>query len=123
MQFDGIYGALRLMELALENGGSLRGLLHDLPELHRKQRTVSVDWRDKGKVLRTLSESYPQAELGDGIRLNTDKGWVWVRPSGERAECSVISESMNAEFAGELCDDLARRIQAIVNPANPQGVH
>lgn len=123
LQFDGIYGALRLMELASENGGSLRGLLHGLPELHRKQRTVSVDWRDKGKVLRTLSESYPQAELGDGIRLNTDKGWVWVRPSGERAECSVISESMNAEFAGELCDDLARRIQAIVNPANPQGVH
>lgn len=123
LQFDGIYGALRTMELATEANVSLRSLLRELPELHRRQRVVNVDWRDKGRVLRVLSESYPQAELKDGLKLSTDKGWVWVRPSGERAECRVVSESMNAEFAGELCEDLARRIQAIANAESPGTVH
>ena len=79
---------------------------------------MPVDARAKGRVLRALAENQPEAELSDGISIRTDGGWVWIAPSGEHAECTVVGEASDAEFARELCDFYASEIERLAKMEN-----
>ncbi len=103
MHTDGLYAALQLIEHLMVAGLTLRGLLRRLPQLHRASRAVPVELRDKGALLRRLSEKFPDADLSDGIRLDDERGWAWVSPGGDLRQCMIVAESYKAELAGELC--------------------
>ena len=118
LHYDGIYAALRVAELLSRGGWTLPDWRKAMPEICRQTRTVPVDARAKGRVLRALAENQPEAELSDGISIRTDGGWVWIAPSGEHAECTVVGEASDAEFARELCDFYASEIDRLAKMEN-----
>lgn len=120
IRYDALYAALAVLEHLTASQLPLRQLLLGMQTLYRRVRSVPVDWRDKGRVLRALSELEPGADLMDGLSVENDRGWAWVSPSSDRAECLVVSESVDMEAAKELCDLFAGRIQTIVNQGKSQ---
>ncbi|NLG25358.1 MAG: hypothetical protein GX558_08375, partial [Clostridiales bacterium] len=116
LRFDGLYAALTVLSLLSGRGLTLREWRGQMPKVMRREKVVPVDWRDKGRVLRALAEGEENADLTDGVSVAKDGAWVWVSPSPDRAECSVISEAADMEAAGELCDFYVGKIQKAARP-------
>ena len=109
---DGL-AALFLIAEALK-GGTLPDLLRDLPETHIMIRDVSCRLRDKGRILHTLCDrtKLPHT-LGEGVRIQHERGFATITPDAHRSMVRVVSESGDSEFAQELCDFYLGQIQRI----------
>jgi len=59
------------------------------------------------------TEHSMQRQLIDGVRVRHDNGWVLVRPRHSTPGFKIICESMNEEYAEELADMYARKIESI----------
>ena len=46
---------------------------------------------------------------GDGLRLRSGEGWVYLAPLARRAALRVVAEGPDLELAAELCDFYAHR--------------
>ena len=53
---------------------------------------------------------------GGGIRLRRDRGWAWICPDEKRPLCRMVSESTDAEVAGELCDFCEKALREHMQP-------
>ena len=109
---DGL-ASLFLIADTLRNG-PLETLLQNLPETHISVRDIACGVRDKGRILHSLcgQTSLPHT-LGEGVRIRHDKGYATIVPDAHRNLVRVTSESMNSEFAQELCDFYFDQIQKI----------
>ncbi len=114
MSFDGLYAFVQCLAMLERKGLTLEKWLMAAPKMNRRVRAVSVDWKDKGRVLGTLLEAEVNADMTDGMSVEKDGAWAWVSPSEEKAECRVVAEAYNAETARELCDFYAERIMKAV---------
>ena len=108
---DGLCFAMRALSALAQAGLSLSQWRESMPRVHRVSRTVSMTGDERGRALRALSEAEEDAELGDGIRLRRDKGWAWICPDEKRPLCRIVTDSADAEFAGELCDFCERALR------------
>ena len=117
---DGLCFALRALSALAQAGLSLSQWRESMPRVHRVSRTVSMTGDERGRALRALSEAEEDAELGDGIRLRRDKGWAWICPDEKRPLCRIVTESADAEFAGELCDFCERALRENAAQTAPQ---
>lgn len=104
LHFDGLYLAIRALSALSDAGLSLSEWRKHMPKVHRKNRVIEMALNERGRVLRAFSEVETNAELGGGIRLNRDRGWAWICPDEKKPLCRIVSESVDAEFASELCD-------------------
>ena len=114
MHFDGLYAFLACLCVLTRQGITLEQWLISMPKLSRRTRSVTVDWKDKGRVLSALLREETDADVTDGLCISRDGAWAWVSPSEEKAECRVITEARSAETARELCDFYAERIQKAI---------
>jgi mannose-1-phosphate guanylyltransferase/phosphomannomutase len=111
--FDGVLAALSIAQAASKT--TLEQLISELPETSIKEQRTSCSWREIGRILRTLveTEHSMQRQLIDGIRVKHDAGWVLVRPRHSAPGFKIVCESMNEEYAQELVDMYARKIESI----------
>lgn len=115
MHFDAIASLVKLLDFMSDNRLKLSELVDMLPEIHMHRQEVECGWESKGKVIRKLIQENGggRIETLEGVKVFRDGGWVLVLPDGERPVCSVISESMSAEFAEELTNIYVRKIREI----------
>lgn len=100
---DGIAALFALCE-ALKQG-PLETLLQHLPETHILMRDVACRIRDKGRILHTLCHNTQLPHtLGEGVRIQHDRGYATIVPDAYRGLVRITSESRDSEFARELCD-------------------
>ena len=102
--FDGVRSALCALSLLTEHGLTLESWRSSMPHVHRRSRTVNVPLSETGRILHHFAEREPQAELGGGVRFTREGGWAWICPDEQRPEFRIVTESVNSEFARELCD-------------------
>ncbi|MBR3018020.1 MAG: NTP transferase domain-containing protein [Clostridia bacterium] len=109
---DGL-ASLFLIADTLRNG-PLETLLQSLPETHISVRDIVCGVRDKGRILHSLcgQTSLPHT-LGEGVRIRHENGYATIVPDAHRNLVRVTSESVNSEFAQELCDFYFDQIQKI----------
>lgn len=117
LHFDGIASALAVLCQLKKHGLTLRGAVRMMPSIHRRSVTLPIDLREKGRLVRMLSESLPDADLTDGVLVERENGWAWISPSGDRRECVVMAESRDAEFARELCDFYSGEVGRVLRAA------
>ncbi|WP_440952630.1 phosphoglucosamine mutase [Methanococcoides sp. FTZ1] len=106
---DGIYAAAKVMELIQDR--TLSELKDELPHYPTRRGTVKCDNEKKKAVMELVS-----SELGssgdvtdiDGIRVEMEKGWVLVRPSGTEPKIRITAE------AREGVDELYEMVENIV---------
>ena len=115
MHFDSIAGLVKLLDFMSANHLSLSALVDMIPEIHMHRQEVECNWNSKGKVIRKLIQEHigGKVETLEGVKIHSDRGWVLVLPDAEKPVCSVIGESINAEFAEELTNIYVRKVRDI----------
>lgn len=110
---DGIYAAARLVEI-VENEGKLNALIDELPSYPMKRGALQCSNERKEDVMRKVGKEL--RKLGevssiDGLRVETENGWILVRPSGTEPKIRITAE------AREGVEELYAKAERIVKEA------
>jgi phosphoglucosamine mutase len=100
---DGIYAALKIVELA-----SLRPLSELASELPRYV-VLRGGMPGTSDVMETVRQRLAARNEGnletiDGLRLSFDDGWLLIRASGTEPKIRITAEAKDERRAGELCE-------------------
>jgi len=104
--FDGLFATAKIMELTVRAELSLDQAFATLPRNYYHHLELSCPWESKGGLMRRMSEYAvdQRASFTDGVRIDTDHGWVLVLPDQHRPVAHIYVEAMEEESANELCE-------------------
>jgi mannose-1-phosphate guanylyltransferase/phosphomannomutase len=99
-----------------ENSVILYDLVNELPHFHMEKTEVQCEWQHKGRVIREIIEENKnmELELFEGVKINSENGWVLILPDSERPVCNIYAEGNSEEYARELAAEFTERIKSIV---------
>jgi mannose-1-phosphate guanylyltransferase/phosphomannomutase len=89
---DGLFAAGQLISWLAREDRSLSALRASLPRPDVERVEVACPWEAKGRVMRRLAESFPQAELIDGVKVRRGAAWAAAIPDERRAVVQVWGE-------------------------------
>ena len=117
LNFDGIWGIGSLLDFMAANSVILYDLVNELPHFHMEKNEVKCDWQHKGRVIREIIEQNKnrEIELFEGVRINSEDGWVLILPDSERPVCNIYAEGVSEEYAKELAAEFTDRIKSIIS--------
>ena len=94
------------------SGQKLEALMAKTPRFHAWRREVPL-LSDRGRVMQALAGDRARPGSGEGLRVRTGNGWVYLTPLARRQALRILAEGPDLELAAELCDFFAQRaIQA-----------
>ena len=102
--FDGLFTAAKVMELSARSGLSLDQAFAKLPSHTYHHLQLPCPWESKGGLMRRMSEDAVelQASFTDGVRIDTERGWVLVLPDQHRPIAHIYVEAVDANDADQL---------------------
>ncbi|SHI07539.1 mannose-1-phosphate guanylyltransferase / phosphomannomutase [Sporobacter termitidis DSM 10068] len=111
---DGVFAGVRLCAFLKSRGETLSGLRRKMPKFSSMTREIALKG-DRGAVMRLMTSRCAgmASELASGLRLDTDRGCVYISPLRERSALKIRTESMSEEIAEELCAEFERRAREI----------
>lgn len=106
---DGLFAALKIMELLTLNDISLSEMVQKLPLFYLQQTKVPCRWENKGKVMRILNQQYQERQVDqvDGIKIDLGDEWVLILPDPDGPFFHVIAEGSNDDQARILTEKYA----------------
>lgn len=110
---DGIYAAAQLVEI-VEKEGKLDALVDELPSYPKIQGALQCSNDKKENAMRRIGiELRKMGDMStiDGIKVDTENGWILVRPSGTEPKIRITAE------AREGVDELYARAEKTVKEA------
>ncbi len=110
---DGIYAAARLVEI-VSNEGKLNALIDELPSYKLKRGALACSNETKYNVMKKILpelKKFGKINNVDGIRVETENGWILVRPSGTEPKIRITAE------ARENVDELYATAEKVVKRA------
>jgi mannose-1-phosphate guanylyltransferase/phosphomannomutase len=104
--FDGLFTAAKVMELTARTELSLDQAFAKLPRHTYHHLQLPCPWESKGGLMRRMSEEAvdQQASFTDGVRIDTDRGWVLVLPDQHRPIAHIYVEAIEQGDANALRD-------------------
>ncbi len=114
LQFDGLCFALAFISELTSRGLSLKQWRESMPTAYQSLKNIPVPSSESGRLLHTLAEAAPNAELGGGLRLQEQRGWAWLSPDEKETGLKVMAEAADMEVARELCDFYGQEIQRLL---------
>jgi mannose-1-phosphate guanylyltransferase/phosphomannomutase len=92
------------MELTVRAELSLDQAFATLPRNYYHHLELSCPWESKGGLMRRMSEYAvdQRASFTDGVRIDTDQGWVLVLPDQHRPIAHIYVEATEEDTANEL---------------------
>ena len=110
--FDGLFAAAKTMELAARAGLSLDQAFAKLPQHAYLHLQLPCPWESKGRLMRRMSEDAvdKQASFTDGVRIDTDRGWVLVLPDQHRPIAHIYVEAVEHRDADVLCELYRKKV-------------
>ena len=100
--------AVRICSRMAVSGQKLETLVAKTPRFSSWRREVPLV-SDRGQVMQALARESARQPAGEGLRLRTGSGWVYLTPIARRSALRVIAEGPDLELAAELCDFYAGR--------------
>ena len=98
-----LFAAGYLARAMTERRTSLAQLLDALPPFARRRAKITLH-REPDRVMADFTARFRRAEpAGDGIRLNTADGWIYVAPRPAARALVLQADADTAELAEELC--------------------
>jgi len=112
--FDGLFSVAKIMELIARTGLSLAEARRQVPERSFHHVQLPCSWEYKGGLMRRMSEDAvdQQATFIDGVRIDTDRGWVLVLPDPYRPVAHIYAEASDAAEADRLCTSYQAKVKA-----------
>jgi mannose-1-phosphate guanylyltransferase/phosphomannomutase len=110
--FDGLFSAAKIMELGARAGLSLDEALAKLPRHTYHHLQLPCPWESKGGLMRRMSEDAvdQQASFTDGVRIDTERGWVLVLPDQYRSVVHIYVEAIDNADADSLRDQYHAKV-------------
>lgn len=105
---DAAFAAARICARMSLTGESLEALMRKTPHFSARKREIPLS-ADRGRVMRELAKEHSREVSGQGLRIRTGNGWVYLVPLARRKALQVVAESADMELAAELCDFYAGR--------------
>jgi mannose-1-phosphate guanylyltransferase/phosphomannomutase len=115
--FDALYAIVKVMELLAVEGRKLHELNDMLPHWYFRHRAIHCPWERKGEVMRTIVDEHQgrDIELFDGVRVRLGgDDWFLVLPDASDPTLNLYVEGSSAEVADRLIDEVAHRIEQLV---------
>ncbi|MFT6332425.1 MAG: phosphomannomutase [Lentimonas sp.] len=108
---DGIYAAIRVINILLKSGKSLSQLRKELPQtFSTPEIRVDCDEEKKFSIVSEIAEELRVKGVKfndvDGVRVQSNEGWWLVRASNTSACLVARCEALNAENLTKLKEDL-----------------
>lgn len=100
--------ALRICARMGTSGQTLESLMSKTPRFSVWKKEVPLT-ADRGRVMQALAREHARAPQGEGLRMRTGSGWVYLAPLARRSALRVVAEGPDLELAAELCDFYAGR--------------
>ena len=110
--WDGIFAACRLASRLGLTGETLTHLDRDLPRFATVRGELPLR-TGRGRVMGRVLESLSAAPQGEGVRLRTGQGWVYVTPISSRNSLRIIAEAADMEAAAELCGAYEEKLKEL----------
>jgi len=104
--------AARICARMATSGQRLETLISKTPRFHAWKREVPLS-SDRGRVMQALARERAVPSRGEGLRLRTGSGWVYLTPLARRPALRIVAEGPDLELAAELCDFYAGRAAAL----------
>lgn len=113
---DGIFTAVKLVEMLAESGMKISELNATLPIYYQSKQRVNCPDELKQKVLKALERRLRDYKLDrtDGLRVVTDDGWLLLRPSGTEPIFRCFAEARREKRAKELADLGMKELEASI---------
>ena len=114
--FDEIYGLMKILEFISANNTELSLLKESLPEIFKSGREITAHTSDASKIFEKLlkEDNGVVEKSADSIKISKDKdSWVLITSNLDPYSFSVVAESYGEEYAKELCDFYADKINKI----------
>lgn len=100
--------AVRICSRMAISGQKLEALAAKTPRFSSWRREVPLT-ADRGQVMQALARESARQPSGEGLRLRTGSGWVYLTPIARRSALRIVAEGPDLELAAELCDFYAGR--------------
>ncbi len=115
--FDGLFAAAKTMELSIRAGLSLEQAFAKLPSYTYHHLQLPCPWESKGGLMRRMSEDAvdQEASFTDGVRIDTENGWVLVLPDQHRPIAHIYVEALEAGNADRLRDEYREKVSGWLN--------
>ena len=115
--FDGLFSAAKIMELTARAKLSLDQAFTMLPKHTYHHLQMPCPWESKGRLMRRMSEDAvdKQASFTDGVRIDTDHGWVLLLPDEHRPIAHIFVEARERRDADTLRDLYREKVSGWLN--------
>jgi mannose-1-phosphate guanylyltransferase/phosphomannomutase len=115
--FDGLFSAAKIMELSARAGLSLDQAFEKLPSHTYYHLQLPCPWESKGGLMRRMSEDAvdQQASFIDGVRIDTERGWVLVLPDQHRPIAHIYVEAVEQVDADHLREIYRQKVSGWLN--------
>ena len=100
--------AVRICSRMAVSGQKLEALVAKTPRFSAWRREIPLS-SDRGRVMQALARESARVPAGEGLRLRTGNGWVYLTPLARRSALRIVAEGPDLELAAELCDFYANR--------------
>jgi len=113
---DGIFTAVKLVEMLAESDMKISELNATLPIYYQSKQRVNCPDEFKQKVLKALERRFRGYKLDrtDGLRVVTHDGWLLLRPSGTEPIFRCFAEARSEKRAKELADLGMKELEASI---------
>jgi phosphoglucosamine mutase len=114
---DGPLGAVKVLKMLEEIGRPMSELVDGLPSYAVVRRKVACPREAMEAVMRAVTDRLPGLLRAssvleiDGIRVETDRGWVLVRPSGTEPYIRVTAEGRDSRTATDLVEGVVELVE------------
>ena len=100
--------AVRICARMAASGQKMEALTSKTPRFSSWRREVPLT-SDRGQVMQALAREHARNPAGEGLRMRTGNGWVYLTPAARRSALRIVAEGPDLELAAELCDFYAGR--------------
>ncbi|MGB9938194.1 MAG: phosphomannomutase [Methanobacterium sp.] len=111
--FDGIFAAVKMLEIVCKRNTTLSSLVKEIPEYQRTVFSVEVEHEDKIKALNHLKDNLmenSEVNITEGIKIQEDDAFVLIRPSRFEPLLRVYVEARSSGKLQKLCHDIKKVI-------------
>jgi phosphomannomutase len=110
---DAAVGVAMALQSLVESGGSLSGLMGQLPHYEIAKRKIPIGNLNAQDVLAQLSRRFSKEELDhtDGLKVLRSKEWFQVRASNTEPILRVYAEAPTMPQAEKLAQDAVQEIE------------
>jgi len=107
---DGLLTAVKMLEIAHEQGRTLSEIAREIPLVPQEQRSIEVDDAEA-----LLAGDDAVAAVRDATERLGRNGRLLVRPSGTQSKLRVMVESDDPELCHSVCDELVDRLAGVAS--------